>query len=552
MTRAHLPRFLAAALLALISMALVALQSTSQMYSPQHRAGALSRPEARPRQPVSISKPAGFTRAVIYSTGGNYAFAVAIKDLNGDGKPDLAVADLCQTGSDGNSDCDSGGAVGVLLGNGDGTFQPSVTYSSGGTAASSVAIADVNGDGFPDLLVANQCESSTDCTNGVIGVLLGNGDGTFRPPVAYSAGNGAQSIAVADLNGDGHPDLAVANACLSANSCDNGGVSILIGNGHGTFQAATTYNSGGQNALSIAISDLNGDSAPDVIVANQCFSKFKCSNGGVSVLLGNGNGTLQSSTSYSSGGYSALSIAAADVNDDGRPDILATSLCSDSNNCVEGVVGVLVGKGDGTVKPPVTYSSNGYGASSLAVGDMNGDGITDLVVDNICKTSSNCAKGGIGVLLGNGDGTFQAPILYSSDGNDATSVATADLNGDGKLDIVTANDCTSKSNCNGIVAVLLNSSVNKTTTTLSSAPNPSAVGQPVTLTATTSSTLSIPDGEVVTFYQGSLELGAGTTRNGIAILTTSFSQAGTFTIKAKYPGDAFHKSSSGKVKQTVN
>ena len=541
MTCAYLPRFLAGTALALVLTALGTAQSTSQIHDPA----------AGLREPVFMSKPAGFARAVIYGTGGHYASSVAIADLNRDGKPDLAVANFCQTGSDGNSDCNAGGAVSVLLGNGDGTFQPSVTYSSGGTAASSVAIADVNGDGFPDLLVANQCLTPTNCANGVVGVLLGNGDGTFRSPVTYAAGNGAQSVAVADLNGDGHPDLAVADECLSANSCSNGGVSILLGYGNGTFQASTTYNSGGQDALSIAIKDLDADSIPDVIVANQCFSKFNCNNGGVSVLLGNGNGTLRSSTSYSSGGYAALSIVVADVNRDGRPDVLATSLCSDSNNCVDGVIGVLVGKGDGTLKPPVTYSSNGYGASSVAVGDMNGDGVSDLVVDNICKTSSNCAKGGISLLAGNGDGTFQPPLLYSSGGNDATSVAIADLNGDNKLDIVTANDCITRNDCNGIVAILLNSSLLKTTTTLSSAPNPSGVGQSVTLTATTSSTSSIPDGELVTFYQGSVVLGTGATSHGVASLITSFSKAGSFTIKAKYPGDAFHKASTGKATQVV-
>jgi hypothetical protein len=503
------------------------------------------------QQPSVIAKPADFARAVIYGTGGYYATSVAVGDLNGDGKPDLAVANSCQTGTGGGSNCNAGGDVSVLLGNGDGTFQPAVAYSSGGTAASSIAVADVNGDGHPDLIVANQCISATDCSNGTVGVLLGNGDGTFRAPVTYVAGYGADSVAVADLNGDGHPDLIVADGCFTANSCNTGGVSVLIGNGNGTFQTVVTSSSGGQNAVSVAVRDLNNDGFTDVVIVNQCFSKSNCKNGGVAVLLGNGNGTLRAASSYSSGGYSALSVAIADVNHDGQPDLVATSLCSDGSNCVNGVVGVLLGRGDGTFKPPSTYSTNGYGASSVAAADMNGDGIPDLVVDNICKTSTSCTNGGIALFAGNGDGTFQSPLVYSSSGNHATSVTVADLNGDSKADIVTTDYCTTKSNCVGLAAVLLNSSLLKTTTTLASSPNPSAAGQAVTFTATVTSASLVPDGETVTFYHGTVVLGTGATTEGVARLTTSFSKDGSLTIKATYPGDTFHKTSSGKVTQVV-
>jgi hypothetical protein len=260
---------------------------------------------------------------------------------------------------------------------------------------------------------------------------------------------------------------------------------------------------------------------------------------------------LRTASNFSSGGYSALSVAIADFNGDGKLDMVASNLCASSSNCVNGIVGILLGRGDGTFKPPAIYSSSGYGASSVAASDLNGDGIPDLVVDNICSTSSNCSKGGIVLLAGNGDGTFQAPLLYSSSGNDATSVATVDLNGDNKPDIVTTNSCTTRDDCSGIVAVLLNNSLLKTTTTLSSAPNPSVIGQPVKLTATTSSASAIPDGETITFYQGIVVLGTGTTANGSASLTTSFSKAGAFTIKATYPGDTFRKPSTGKVKQVV-
>src|SRR5208282_4942900 len=135
-----------------------------------------------------------FLGVVDYDSAGNGTCFVALADLNGDGKPDLLVANAS--------------GVAVLLGNGDGTFQPAVTYGSGGSSPWSVAVADVNRDGNPDLLVVNVFDNT-------VGVLLGNGDGTFQAAVTYSSGGGfrAPSIAVADLNGDGKPDLAVANDC---------------------------------------------------------------------------------------------------------------------------------------------------------------------------------------------------------------------------------------------------------------------------------------------------------------------------------------------------
>src|SRR5882724_1891225 len=125
-------------------------------------------------------------------------------------------------------------------------FLTGLTYGTGGVTAFSVAVADVSGDGKPDLVVANECMSSSNCTNGSVSVLLGNGDGTFQTGVTYNTGGfHADSVAVGDVNGDGKPDLVVTNECAS-NSCGtNGSVSVLLGNGDGTFQSAVSYNSGG-------------------------------------------------------------------------------------------------------------------------------------------------------------------------------------------------------------------------------------------------------------------------------------------------------------------
>src|SRR5439155_3927887 len=131
--------------------------------------------------------------------------------------------------------------IGVLLGNGDGTFQPVADYSSGGQNAYSVAIMDVNGDGKPDLLVANACVTTSNCTSGVVGVLLGNGDGTFRAAFSYgSGGQYAVSISVADINGDGKPDVLVGNY-YTGNGNSTGSLGVLLGKGDGTFQAALSY-----------------------------------------------------------------------------------------------------------------------------------------------------------------------------------------------------------------------------------------------------------------------------------------------------------------------
>ena len=205
-------------------------------------------------------------------------------------------------------------------------FSEAPEFGSGGIIAHSIALADVNGDGKPDMLVANECASSSNCNDGVVGVLLGNGDGTFQAAVSYdSGGRDALSIAVADVNGDGKPDLLVANLCVSNSNCSNGTVGVLLGNGDGTFQAAVSYGSGGATANFIEVADVNGDGKPDLLVANLCVSSSNCPDGEVGVLLGNGDGTFQAAVSYGSGGYGAYSIAVADVNGDGKLDLLVAN-----------------------------------------------------------------------------------------------------------------------------------------------------------------------------------------------------------------------------------
>lgn len=489
-----------------------------------------------------------FFPSVLYKSGGSEAGFVTVADVNGDGFSDLLVANTYFSNT-----------VGVLQGKGDGTFWGVVKYASGGGYPSSIVAIDLNNDGKLDLVVLNQGQCYACAGDGLVAVLLGKGKGQFRPAVTYDSGGqggvgpAPGGLAVADVNGDGKLDIVVMN-CASRDSsgCGNGDgvIGVLLGNGDGTFKPVVTYNSGSSpGGGSLAVADVNGDKKPDILVTNGC-TFDNCPPAQIGVLLGNGDGTFKRSVHYAAKGWSAGQIAVADLNGDGKPDVVLGA-CG-AINCfnADGVVTVLLGKGDGTFQAPVGFDSGGARADGVAIADIDGDGKLDVVVANTISES-------VGVLLGNGDGSFRAPMVFPSGSPIFDySVAIADVDGDGKPDVMVSNcggtlpEC--GGNIQGTIGVLLSyGTLSKTILTTSGSP--SLLGQMVTFTAKVSSSAgAIPDGDVVAFYDGkNAKLASVSLLSGVATFSTSSLTAGSHNIEALYMGDPAFKRSSAVVKQVV-
>jgi hypothetical protein len=314
---------------------------------------------------------------------GGYGLAVAVGDFNADGKPDLAVAG------------ESG--IAILLGNGDGFFQPPIFFLLSGDLVSSVAVADFDGDGKLDL--AATILQGDESFGDTVAIMLGNGDGTFQSGVGYLVGDNPTSVAVGDFNRDGKLDLVVANS-FSNN------ISILLGVGDGTFKHAGRYGAGEQ-PHSVAVGDFNGDGKLDLAIA---------SNEGLLIYPGNGDGKFGPPASYLSG--TSYSVIVADFNGDGRLDLAVANSSG---------VSILLGKGNGGFAPPRVL---GVIASNVVAGDFSGNGKPDLVVADGSTVS---------VLAGNGHGGFQQPVNYAV-GATSVSVIAADFNGDGKPDLAVLTD----------------------------------------------------------------------------------------------------------------
>lgn len=356
--------------------------------------------------PVSFSAPTSF------ATNGFFPFAVAIGDLNGDGKADLVVA------NSGNPS-----TVSVLLGDGHAGFAAATTYPSGGAFASSVAIGDLNGDGKADVAVTN-INSNNVC------VLLGTGGGALGPPTCFMTGTtpdlSPRSAVIADLNGDGRLDLVVTNP----NAFN---VGVFLGNGTGLLGPVANYATGRPSEpLSVAVADLNLDGRLDLAVANN-------TGGLVPILLGNGDGTFAPAVSYPLGAANGRSVAVGDLNGDGKPDLVVANLFPTGVSLPFGV-SVLLGDGAGAFGTATHYPTANFGfPENVSVRDLNGDGSLDVV------TSDGS------VWLGDGLGGFGPAVRLGLGAANPNSVAVGDFNGDGMPDLAFGNGA-----LDGNVIVLLN------------------------------------------------------------------------------------------------
>lgn len=409
-----------------------------------------------------------FDPGVFYATTAGRSSAVAVQDLDGDGRLDLAIANLgYDMGMEGR-----GGNVDVLLNQGNGTFRPAMGYLAG-QGPFALAIADIDEDRRVDLVVANQLSND-------VHVLRNQGSGTFAMPRVYPTGLEPYAVAVGDLNDDEHLDLAVANAGYNRT---RGDISVLLNRGQGTFAQAVSYPAGqrpaalavadfdrdgridvavanaatddvillqgqlggsfrpagavaaGENPGAMAVGDLNADDRPDLVVVGPPRGPGPGGGGGggpddrrLHVLLGQDGGRFAPRADYQAGPNPAA-VALADLDADGDRDLAVGTL--------DGQVLVFRNQGNAQVlfDPPTTYGA-GRAIRAIAVGDLDGNGQPDLVVAD--AGAGVTAPGGVAVLLALGNGAFSpTPVPYLA-GRGPTGLALVDLDGDTRLDLVVA------------------------------------------------------------------------------------------------------------------
>jgi len=475
-----------------------------------------------------------FSAPVDYPAG-QLATSVAAADLANNGIQDLVVANR------------NAGTVGVLPGKGDGSFGPATAFAAGPYPVS-VAVGDLTGNGKLDIVTAN--------VGGSVSVLLGNGDGTFQPattfdlpgvfPPGYTGTTPLtqelSSIAVGDMNHDGHLDLVVTADFLESPTYQiwSGSVDVLLGNGSGGFSVASTTLFNGQ-PTTVHLADF-GNGNLDVTVP---------SPSGVSVLLGNGDGTLGAPTTYVADITNSVftpsdALAVGDVNGDGKLDLVAAGGYGNTAG-----VSVLLGNGDGTFQAakntalPRPYNSYGWPLEplSIAAGDLNADGKLDVAVTGEYVDALYGGQTTVNVLLGNGDGTFTVAqtIPLSGDGVSSSTTTAADFNGDGFPDLAVPNGLN--------ISVLMNEA-----NWSPPAPPPSSFavsGFPSSTTAGTPGTFTVTalnaDGTVDIAYTGTVSFSSSDGQAalpgvyqftsgdaGVHTFSATLKTAGTQSITASY------------------
>jgi hypothetical protein len=447
---------------------------------------------------IELGKGDGtFTVGTPINTTGNFTpTSAVVGDFNGDGKQDLAILNAKGTGS-----------VNIYLGNGNGTFQAARNYPIAASASSSrlLAIGDFNQDGFQDLVATNH-----DLNN--VGVILGNGDGTFNSPAYYAVAAQPWNVVVGDINGDGIADLAVA-------SDGTGSASILQGNGDGTFKTAINFATGASQVGSVALGDFNKDGYLDLATTS-------APDNGVYILLNKKTATPSfgspTKINMNSGPYY---LTIGDFDRDGDLDII-------SANNGNSTVAVLLGNGNGSFGTP-TYYTVAAGSIWANEADINGDDQVDLTA---------VTNNGLSVLLSgqSEQAKLSVPLFYGC----GQQSITATYGGDGNYGSSTSN------------ALTFTPTAQDTNLALTVTPADGVQGQQRILQATLSPYAygsQTTNGETITFTDNGLPIGTATLSGGVAVLNVvlnGFNIADVF--RASYAGDcAFNSSRSGRVNGTT-
>ncbi len=360
---------------------------------------------------ASFGQSVQFAPQITIQTPAVHLTGLAVGDFNNDGIPDVFVP------------LDEFPNTAIALGKGDGRFGP-WRYLAASALPNLVAVGDFNGDGNLDTV-------STDSQSNAVTTSLGLGDGSFCcyhffntaiPPVSSSSV--PVGIKVVDVNGDGIPDLIIFN--YGRDNKENG-IDVSLGNGDGTFQAYKHFSTRGTGAAQFVMGDFNGDGILD-FAATDC-GAFTKGTDNLAVLLGNGDGTFKKAM-ISHPMREPNPIAVGDFNGDGILDLAVASI-------IYGRLEILLGRGDGTFYNRLgLINQHGLGIGDVKAADFNGDGKLDLAV--LGAKCTGCYADSVSILLGNGDGTFQAPVRFDIPFG-AFRMEIADLNSDGKPDILVVN-----------------------------------------------------------------------------------------------------------------
>ena len=348
---------------------------------------------------------------------------MAFADFDGNGTVDMVTVNQ------------GANTVSLLRGRGDGTFKKAVSIRAGIERPLALATADMDRDGHPDLVLVNGLRPNR------VAVLLGNGSGGFRRST-FRGGHRSQWVITADFNGDGAPDIATANA--------GGGVSVLLGSGDGTLGRSVDYRTESTMCSALTAADLNEDGHLDLVTTNSVLGNG-ASNHSISILLGHADGTFGRAVVYRHLGYQPTMATTADLNGDGHMDVIAPM-----GGWPGHYVTVLLGNGDGTLRSPRLVNAGPSAHDTVAV-DLNGDGNVDLASSGLGTSYVVPTNQGIAIRPGRGNGTFK-PILRITDAWPSrtwrwpTSIGAADLNGDGRIDLIAPDEL------NNTVGVLINRS----------------------------------------------------------------------------------------------